>query len=79
MISVDYTKRQRALQNERSYYTARQTTPGLSTIPQGTVLFGANLPSLAVVNSIFQGQYGTAALPGNAAGRGTIRRITRMK
>ncbi len=71
VISIDYTKRQRALQNERSYYTARQTTPGLSTIPQGTVLFGANLPSLAVVNSIFQGQYGTAALPGNAAGRYT--------
>jgi outer membrane receptor protein involved in Fe transport len=71
VLSVDYTKRDRALQGKRDYYTFRTTTPGLSTIPQGTVLFGANQPTLAAVNSVFVGQYGTPALPGNAAGRYT--------
>ena len=71
VLSVDYTNRDRALQSARDYYIFRQTTPGLSTIPQGTVLFGANLPSLAAVNGVFVGQYGLAALPGNSAGRYT--------
>ncbi|WP_056531217.1 TonB-dependent receptor domain-containing protein [Sphingomonas sp. Leaf339] len=70
VLSVDYTKRERALQSARDYYTARQTTPGLATIPQGTVLFGANLPTLASVNGVFSG-YGVPALTGNAAGRYT--------
>jgi iron complex outermembrane recepter protein len=71
ILSFDYTKRNRALQSARSYYVPRTTTPGLSTIPQGTALFGANLPTLAAVNSVFVGQYGTPALTGNAAGRYT--------
>lgn len=71
VISVDYTNRDRALQSARDYYIFRQSTPGLSTIPQGTVLFGANLPTQSAVNSVFVGQYGLAALPGNAAGRYT--------
>ncbi|HEY9236474.1 MAG TPA: TonB-dependent receptor [Phenylobacterium sp.] len=68
VLSVDYTNRDRALQASRDYYLFRTSTPGLSTIPQGTVLFGANLPRLSAVNSVFVGEYGTAALPGNAAG-----------
>ncbi len=71
VLSIDYTKRERALQSARDYFTFRQSTPGLSTIPQGTVLFGANLPTLASVNSVFVGQYRTPALTGNAAGRYT--------
>ncbi|MCZ3089029.1 hypothetical protein NYZ05_19320, partial [Acinetobacter baumannii] len=66
-----YTKRERALQLGRDYYTFRQSTPGLSTIPQGTVLFGSNTPTLAAVNGVFQGSYGTPALPGTTAGRYT--------
>ncbi len=71
VLSVDYTKRERALQQGRDYYTFRQSTPGLSTIPQGTALFGSNTPTRAAVNSVFQGLYGTPALPGNSAGRYT--------
>ncbi|WP_374471009.1 TonB-dependent receptor domain-containing protein [Phenylobacterium sp.] len=71
LLSVDYTNRDRALQGSRDYYIFRQSTPGLSTIPQGTVLFGANLPTLAAVNSVFVGEYGTRPLTGNAAGRYT--------
>jgi outer membrane receptor protein involved in Fe transport len=71
VLSVDYTKRERALQLGRDYYTFRQSTPGLSTIPQGTVLFGSNTPTLAAVNGVFQGSYGTPALPGTTAGRYT--------
>lgn len=71
VISVDYTNRDIALQSARDYYVFRTSTPGLSTIPQGTVLFGANLPTLASVNNVFVGQYGTRALSGNAAGRYT--------
>lgn len=71
VISVDYTNRDIALQSARDYYIFRTSTPGLSTIPQGTVLFGANLPTLASVNSVFVGEYGTRALTGNAAGRYT--------
>ncbi|MEH3035921.1 MAG: TonB-dependent receptor [Sphingomonas adhaesiva] len=71
VLSVDYTRRDRAFQQGRDYYTFRQSTPGLSTIPQGTALFGANLPRLQAVNDVFQGQYGTPALRGNAAGRYT--------
>ncbi|CAN7258999.1 TonB-dependent receptor [Phenylobacterium sp. LjRoot164] len=71
VISVDYTNRDIALQSARDWNVFRLTTPGLSTIPQGTVLFGANLPTLAAVNGVFVGQYGTAALPGNAAGKYT--------
>lgn len=67
VLSVDYTKRDRALQLGRDYFTFRQSTPGLSTIPQGTALFGANTPTLEVVNRVFQGQYGTPALPGTSA------------
>lgn len=71
VLSFDYTNRDRALQSARDYYIFRTSAPGLSTIPQGTVLFGANLPTLAAVNSLFQGTYGTAALTGNSAGRYT--------
>lgn len=71
VLSVDYTNRDRALQADRDYNIFRTSTPGLSTIPQGTVLFGANLPTLASVNNVFVGTYGTPALPGNAAGRYT--------
>ncbi len=61
VLSFDYTKRWRALQKDRDYYFFRSTTPGLSTIPQGTTVFGANRPTLATVNSVF-GQYGVPAL-----------------
>lgn len=71
VLSVDYTNRDRAQQSARDYYIFRTSQPGLSTIPQGTVLFGANLPTLASVNGLFQGTYGTAPLSGNAAGRYT--------
>lgn len=71
VLSFDYTNRDRALQSARDYYIFRTSAPGLSTIPQGTVLFGANLPTLASINSLFQGSYGTAALTGNSAGRYT--------
>ena len=71
VISFDYTKRERALEYDRDYYRYRSDIPGLATIPQGTALFGSNTPSLAAVNAVFQGQYGTPALPGNAAGRYT--------
>ena len=71
VLSFDYTRRDPAQQAERDYYTFRTTTPGLSTIPQGNALFGANLPTLAAVNAVFVGQYGTPALTGNAAGRYT--------
>ncbi|KSB91183.1 hypothetical protein AS593_01170 [Caulobacter vibrioides] len=71
VLSFDYTNRDRALQSARDYYIFRTSAPGLSTIPQGTVLFGANLPTLASINTLFQGSYGTAALTGNAAGRYT--------
>lgn len=71
VLSIDYTNRDRALQSARDYYIFRTKAPGLSTIPQGTVLFGANLPTLASVNNVFVGAYGTPALTGNAAGRYT--------
>jgi iron complex outermembrane receptor protein len=71
VLSFDYTRRDRAQQSERDYFTFRTSTPGLSTIPQGNAIFGANLPTLAAVNSVFVGQYGTQALTGNAAGRYT--------
>lgn len=71
VLSIDYTHRDSAMQNKRPYYIFRTSTPGLSTIPQGTVLFGANLPTLASVNGVFVGGYGTPALTGNGAGRYT--------
>ncbi|TXC70602.1 TonB-dependent receptor [Sphingomonas ginsenosidivorax] len=71
VLSVDYTRRDTAQQAERDYFTFRTSTPGLSTIPQGNAIFGSNLPTLAAVNSVFVGQYGTRALTGNAAGRYT--------
>lgn len=71
VISFDYTKRERALQYNRDYYRYRSDRAGLATIPQGTVLFGANTPSLDAVNAVFEGIYGTPALPGNAAGQYT--------
>jgi iron complex outermembrane receptor protein len=71
VLSFDYTRRDRAQQGKRDYFTFRTTTPGLSTIPQGNAIFGSNLPTLAAVNSVFVGQYGTQALTGNAAGRYT--------
>jgi len=71
VIAFDYTKRERALEYTRDYYRYRSDIPGLATIPQGTALFGANTPSLEAVNAVFQGLYGTPALPGNAAGRYT--------
>jgi iron complex outermembrane receptor protein len=71
VLSIDYTRRDTAQQAERDYFTFRTSTPGLATIPQGNAIFGANLPTLAAVNSVFVGQYGTRALTGNAAGRYT--------
>ncbi|WP_369059822.1 TonB-dependent receptor [Caulobacter sp. 73W] len=71
VLSFDYTNRDRALQASRDYYIFRTSAPGLATIPQGNVLFGANLPTLASVNAVFVGRYGTPALTGNAAGRYT--------
>lgn len=71
VISFDYTKRDRALENRRDYYRYRSSIAGLATIPQGTALFGSNLPSLDAVNAVFQGNYGTPALTGNAAGQYT--------
>lgn len=70
VLSVDYTKRDRAIQAARDYYTFRQSTPGLATIPQGNTIFGANTPTLAAVNAVFAG-YGAPPLTGNAAGRYT--------
>jgi Outer membrane cobalamin receptor protein len=71
ILSFDYSNRDRALNGSRDYYIFRTSTPGLSTIPQGTVLFGANMPTLAAVNGVFVGNYGTPALTGNAGGRYT--------
>ncbi|MBU3076262.1 TonB-dependent receptor domain-containing protein [Sphingomonas quercus] len=71
VLSVDYTDRGRAYQKKRPYYLARSNVPGTATLPQGTALFGGNTPTLASVNALFQGKYGTAALPGSAAGRYT--------
>jgi outer membrane receptor protein involved in Fe transport len=66
VLSVDYTKRKAAIQSKRDYYVFRQSTPGLSTIPQGTTVFGANTPTLAAVNAVFGG-YGSPALTSSNA------------
>jgi len=66
VLSFDYTKRWRALQEDRDYYYFRSTTPGLATIPQGTTVFGANRPTLGAVNSVFS-QYGVPALTSGSA------------
>ncbi|WP_226637036.1 TonB-dependent receptor domain-containing protein [Novosphingobium profundi] len=71
VMSFDYTKRSRAYQYNRDYYRYRSTVAGLATIPQGTALFGSNLPSIDAVNDVFQGTYGTPALTGNATGQYT--------
>lgn len=65
VLSVDYTNRENALQNQRDYYTFRQSTPGLTTIPQGTTVFGANRPTIGAINNVF-GSYGIPAFAGAA-------------
>ncbi|RKF21693.1 TonB-dependent receptor [Altericroceibacterium spongiae] len=64
VLSVDYTKRWRALEGDRDYYFFRRTTPGLATIPQGNTIFGANRPTIDAVNSVFAG-YGFDPISGS--------------
>lgn len=64
VLSVDYTKRWRALQGDRPYYFFRSDTPGLATIPQGNTIFGANRPTIGAVNTVLDG-YGLGPINGN--------------
>ncbi|MBY8826527.1 TonB-dependent receptor domain-containing protein [Hephaestia mangrovi] len=68
VLSFDYTKRNRALQSRRDYFVFRKTKPGLSTIPQGSTVFGANRPTVDAVNNVFENQYGAAPFTGDASG-----------
>jgi len=64
-VSLDYSNRERASQSERPFFISRDPTASLATIPQGSALFGSNRPTLAAVNALFVGQYGTAAVTGS--------------
>lgn len=64
VLSVDYTKRWKAMERDRDYFFFRSNTPGLATIPQGNTIFGANRPTIDAVNSVFS-QYDVGTLSGN--------------
>lgn len=66
VLALDYSLRERASESERDFFLTRSTTNGTATAPQGAILFGANTPTLAAVNSLFVGRYGTPALTGSA-------------
>lgn len=65
VISLDYTHRDAASQSKRPYYPERDLTSSLATIPQGAALFGSNRPTLAAVNNLFVGVYGTQPVVGS--------------
>lgn len=65
VISLDYSNRETASQAERPFYITRDPTASLATIPQGAALFGSNRPTLAAVNDLFVGVYGTQAVLGS--------------
>lgn len=64
VISLDYSMRDVALQAERDYYYRRNRQSSTAIIAQGTAWFGTNRPSIAAVNDLFVGQYGTAPIVG---------------
>ncbi len=64
VISLDYSMRERAFQSERDYYFRRNRESNTAIIAQGSALFGSNRPTLAAINDIFVGQYGTAPVAG---------------
>ncbi|NWE52999.1 TonB-dependent receptor domain-containing protein [Brevundimonas sp. P7753] len=64
VISLDYSMRDTALQAERDYYYRRNRESNTAIIAQGTAQFGTNRPTLAAVNDVFVGQYGTAPVLG---------------
>ncbi|KAK0351701.1 hypothetical protein LTR94_023913 [Friedmanniomyces endolithicus] len=65
VLSLDYSNRERAPESGRDFFLTRSTTNATATTPQGAILFGANTPTLAAVNALFVGQYGTPALTGS--------------
>lgn len=64
VLSLDYSNRERASESKRSFFVQRNPTSSLATIPQGSVLFGSNRPTLAAVNDLFVGVYGTNPVQG---------------
>ena len=66
VISLDYSMRERAFQSERDYYFRRNRESNTAIVAQGSALFGANRPTLAAINDIFVGQYGTDPVQGSA-------------
>lgn len=64
VLSLDYSMRDVAYQSKRDYYFMRNRQSNTAIIAQGAAWFGVNRPTLAAVNDIFVGQYGTAPVLG---------------
>lgn len=65
VLSLDYSSREPASQSKRDFFVQRDPTASLATIPQGAALFGSNRPTLAAVNDLFVGVYGTGPIAGS--------------
>ena len=62
IFALDYSRRDRAKRWKRPWYSDRINETGNAASPHGSVIFAGNEPTLAAVNSIFAGKYGTAPL-----------------
>ncbi|TNE40411.1 MAG: TonB-dependent receptor [Sphingomonadales bacterium] len=58
LISLDYSKRDRAKRRKRPWYPDRTAQTGNAANPYGSVIFTGNEPTLDAVNTIFHDQYG---------------------
>jgi iron complex outermembrane recepter protein len=65
VISLDYSQRNRAKRSERPWYSNRLPQTGNAASANGSASFTGNEPTLAAVNAIFVGKYGTVPLVTN--------------
>lgn len=58
LLSLDYSKRDRAKRIDRPWYSNRLPQTGNAASYHGSAVFAGNEPTLAAVNDIFAGRYG---------------------
>lgn len=58
ILSMDFSRRDRAKRRERPWYSDRLPQTGNAASYNGSAVFAGNEPTLAAVNAIFAGKYG---------------------
>lgn len=58
ILSMDFSRRDRAKRRERPWYSDRLPQTGNAASYHGSAVFAGNEPTLAAVNAIFAGKYG---------------------